>query len=212
MLPGRGRNPEEDGVVWAVRDVSFDLPPGRILGVLGRNGSGKSVLLRILAKVTKPTSGRSELHGSVSSILHLGAMLDPELTGADNIHQIGTLLRLKRRTLEGCFEDIVAFAGIAPHLHSLVRGYSAGMQLRVAFAVLAHVESDVLLIDEALAVADEEFRIRCVARIRSMADAGRTIVIASHDLEMLEALCDEALIVESGHLAAFGAAGSVVAE
>jgi lipopolysaccharide transport system ATP-binding protein len=212
MLPGRRRDLEKDEVVWALRDVSFDLPRGRILGILGRNGSGKSVLMRVLAGVTKPTSGRSELRGSVSSILHLGAMLDPELTGAENIRQIGTLLRLTRSALDDRFDDIVAFAGIAPHVDSLVRGYSAGMQLRVAFAVAAYVESDVLLIDEALAVADEEFRARCVGRIRRLAEAGCTVVIVSHDLEMLEDLCDDALVVESGRLSAFGGARAVLDE
>jgi lipopolysaccharide transport system ATP-binding protein len=189
---------------WALRDVSFELAAGRILGVVGRNGSGKSVLLRILARVTKPTEGRSVVAESVSSILNLVAMLDPELTGRENIFQTGTLLRLRRATIARRFDEIVAFAGVGPHLDAVVRGYSAGMQLRLAFAVIAHLESEVVLIDEALAVGDEEFRERCVQRLAEMARAGTTVVLVSHDMDIVGRLCDRVLILEGGQLRAFG--------
>jgi lipopolysaccharide transport system ATP-binding protein len=197
-------------VFWALRDVSFELPPGTILGVLGANGSGKSVLLRILARVTKPTAGRSVVRGSLSSILNLGAMLNPELTGRENIYQTGTILRLRRETVALRFDEIVQFSGIEPHLDSLVRGYSAGMQLRLAFAVMAYLESDVLLIDEALSVGDQEFRECCVERIRHTGRAGNTIVIVSHELEMMAGLCDAALILDRGRLTALGSARRIV--
>ena len=173
------RTSEPDGVVWALRDVNFKLPRGTILGVLGGNGSGKSELLKILARVTKPTEGHTVVTGSVSAILNLAAMLNPELTGRENIFQTGTLLRLRRETITRRFDEIAEFSGVEPHLDSLVRGYSAGMQLRLAFAVLAHLESEVVLIDEALSVGDEEFRERCRQRIRQMARAGTTIVMSA---------------------------------
>ena len=205
-----GRTAEGDGILWALRDVSFELPSGRILGVLGTNGSGKSVLLKILARVTKPTDGRSVVRGSVSSILNLGAMLNPELTGRENIYQTGTILRLRRETIARRFDEIVWFSGIESQLDSLVRGYSAGMQLRLAFAVMAHLESDVLLIDEALSFGDQEFRERCVERIRRMGRAGSTIVIVSHELDMLAGLCDLVLVLEHGRVSAFGSARRII--
>ena len=213
LLHGAWRQNRSSGedAVWALRDVTFEAPAGVILGVLGGNGSGKSVLLKILARVTKPTSGRSEVYGSVNSILHLGAMLIPELTGRENIYQTGILLRLQRITIDRHFDEIVHFAGIETHLDSVVRGYSAGMQLRLAFAVMAYLESDVLLIDEALSVADEEFRARCVRRIGQMAREGRTIVLVSHDLEMMADLCDQTLVLDHSRLSAFGTARPVIA-
>ncbi len=212
VQPRRAGRSAKAEPVWALRDVNLDIPWGQILGILGANGSGKSVFLRILARVTKPTTGRSDVYGSVNSILNLGSMLHPELTGRQNLYQIGTLLRLRRSTIDARFDDIVDFSGIAPHLDALVRTYSAGMQLRLAFAVVAHLESDVLLIDEALAVSDQEFRGRCVDRIRQMAREGRTIAVVSHELPLITDLCDAALIFEAGRVVAQGNARAVVAE
>ncbi len=197
---------------WALDDVNVDLPWGRIVGILGSNGSGKSVFLRILARVTKPTTGRSEVRGSVNAILNVGSMLHPELTGRENLYQIGTLLRLPRSGVTARFDEIVDFSGIEAHLDSVVRTYSAGMQLRLAFAVVAHLESHVLLIDEALAVGDQEFKARCVDRIRQMAREGRTVAIVSHELGLVEDLCDDALVFEGGRLIRQGHARTVVAE
>lgn len=206
------RQPAAPAVSWALRDVSFEVPGGCVFGVLGGNGSGKSVLLKILARVTKPTTGRSVVHGSIGSILHLGAMLVPELTGRENIYQLGTILRLRRSVVQSRFDEIVAFSGIEAHLDGLVRTYSAGMQLRLAFAVFAYLESDVLLIDEALSVADQEFRGRCMQRIREMALQGRTVVIVSHELETISANCDQVAVLNRGRLIAFGNAHAVVDE
>lgn len=200
-----------DALTWALRDVSFDVPAGSVFGVLGANGSGKSVLLKILARVTRPTAGRAEVYGALGSILHLGAMLISELTGRENIYQIGTLLRLRRATVDRRFDEIVAFSGVGAQLDSLVRGYSAGMQLRLAFAVMVFLDSDVLLLDEALSVADQEFRQRSVERIRGMAALGRTIVLVSHDLEVMADLCDHVLILEQGRAEASGKARPVIA-
>jgi ABC-type polysaccharide/polyol phosphate transport system ATPase subunit len=200
------------GAVWALKDISFELPTGAVVGVLGGNGSGKSVLLKILARVTKPTSGRASVHGTVGSILHLGAMLLPDLTGRETIFQIGTLLRLPREVVKSRFDAIAAFADLGAQLDWSVRGYSAGMQLRLAFGVFVHLDSDILLLDEGLALADEEFRTRCLQRIRSMAAAGRTVVIVSHELDMLEALCDRILILNHGRLVANGDPGPAIRE
>jgi ABC-type polysaccharide/polyol phosphate transport system ATPase subunit len=194
----------EETYIWALRDVSFEAPAGCVLGVLGANGSGKSVLLKILAQVTKPTTGRAEVRGAVGSILHLGAMLVPELTGRESIYQIGTLLRLRRTAADCHFDEIVSFSGVGAQLDSLVRGYSNGMQLRLAFAVMVFLESDVLLIDEALSVADEEFRQRCAERIRGMAALGQTVVLVSHQPDAMMDLCDRVLILEQGRGQAIG--------
>jgi ABC-2 type transport system ATP-binding protein len=139
-------------------------------------------------------------------------MLLPELTGRETIYQIGTILRLRREAIDARFEEIVDFAGIRPHLDSLVRGYSAGMQVRLAFSVLVYLEADVLLVDEALSVADQEFRRRCVDRIRQMADQGRTIVLVSHEIDMMADLCDHALVLEHGRLQVCGDAAPVIAD
>jgi lipopolysaccharide transport system ATP-binding protein len=209
MLPGARPNAAPVGL-WALRDVSFEIPPGGVFGVVGSNGSGKSILLRILARVTKPTTGRAEVHGAIGSILQLGAMLVPDLTGRENIYQIGTLLRLSRAAIDRHFDEIIDFSGIESQLDSLVRAYSAGMQLRLAFAVFAYLDSDVLLLDEALSVADEDFRIRCIERIRGMAARGKTIVVVSHEMAMMADLCDQILVMDHGRLQAFGDARDIV--
>jgi ABC-type polysaccharide/polyol phosphate transport system ATPase subunit len=210
-LSSRKRQAADDALIWALRDVSFEVEPGCVFGVAGGNGSGKSVLLKILARVTKPTAGRTEVRGAIGSILHLGAMLVPELTGRENIFQIGTLLRLRREIIDRHFDEIVHFSGVGAQLDSLVRGYSAGMQLRLAFAVMVFLESDVLLLDEALSVADEEFRRRCVERIRRMAALGRTIVLVSHELDVMADLCDRVLILDQGRVQVIGDARPTIA-
>ena len=210
LLPW-GARPPVVSPRWALRDVSFEAQWGKVIGVLGRNGSGKSVLLKILARVTKPTAGRSTVFGSVGSILHLGSMLVPELTGRENIFQVGTLMRLSGERIDARFDEIVAFSGIESDLDALVRTYSAGMQLRLAFAVCAYLDSDVLLIDEALSVADREFRGRCMTRIREMAAEGRTVLLVSHEMDLIAASCDEVLVLDRGHLVAQGDAPSTIA-
>jgi len=201
-----------DDWAWALRDVSFEVNAGGVFGVVGDNGSGKSLLLKILARVTKPSEGRTVVHGSIGSILHLGSMLVPDLTGRENIYQVGTLLRLKRELIDSRFDAIAAFSGIEPQLDSLVRGYSAGMQMRLAFAVFVHLDSDVLLIDEGLSVADSDFRLRCMERIRQMASMGRTVVIVSHELDMMSAHCDQIAVLDHGHLRALGRPREVLNE
>jgi ABC-type polysaccharide/polyol phosphate transport system ATPase subunit len=208
----REKAPEGDVIVWALRDVSFEVPAGGVFGVLGANGSGKSVLLKILARVTKPVAGRAEVYGAVGSMLHLGAMLLPDLTGRETIYQIGAILQLPRPAVDLHFDEIVDFSGLRPHLDSLVRGYSAGMQVRLAFAVMVCSGSDVLLMDEALSVADQDFRQRSIERIRRMADQGRTVVLVSHDTDMMQDLCDRALVLDRGELKAVGDAHSVIEE
>jgi lipopolysaccharide transport system ATP-binding protein len=210
-LSRSGRSPAGGSLLWALRDVSFEVPAGSIFGVVGENGSGKSVLLQILARVTKPTTGRAEVYGAMGSILRLGAMLVPELTGRENIYQVGTLLRLGRTAVDRHFEEIVEFSGAGAQIDSLVRGYSAGTQVRLAFAVLVFLESRVLLIDEALSLADEEFRRRCIDRIRRMSAQGQTVVLVSHEMNMMTELCDRALLLERGRVRCIGQARKVIA-
>jgi ABC-type polysaccharide/polyol phosphate transport system ATPase subunit len=185
---------------WALRDVSFRIEPGETVGVLGRNGAGKSTLLRILAEVTPPSSGKAIVAGRVGSLLEVGAGFSAELTGRDNIWLVGAILGMTRREVARRFDDIVAFSGVGAFIDDPVKRYSSGMYLRLAFSVAAHVDADILLIDEALAVGDREFRERCLARLRELSADGRTVLFVSHDMASVARLCQRALVIDSGTL------------
>src|SRR5581483_11262000 len=169
-------------VVWALRDVSFEIGHGEVVGVIGRNGSGKSTLLKILSRVTEPTSGRAEIRGRVGSLLEVGTGFHPELTGRENVFVNGAMLGMKRREIRRKFDEIVAFAGVEPFIDTPVKHYSGGMQMRLAFAVAAHLEPDILLVDEVLAVGDLEFQRRCLGKMQDVSRAGRTVLLVSHQL------------------------------
>jgi lipopolysaccharide transport system ATP-binding protein len=196
---------------WALRDVSFEVPRGSALGLIGANGAGKSTLLKILSRVTEPTVGQVHLYGRVGSLLEVGTGFHPELTGRENVLLSGAILGMRRAEILTKFDAIVAFAEVAPFIDTPVKHYSSGMYLRLAFAVAAHLEPEILLVDEVLAVGDAAFQRRCLGKMNEVARAGRTVVFVSHNLEALRRLCSHALMLETGRVAAFGETAPVVA-
>jgi lipopolysaccharide transport system ATP-binding protein len=195
---------------WALRNVSFSLGGGETLGLIGRNGAGKSTLLRILGQITDPTEGRATIHGRVGSLLEVGAGFHPEITGRENIAMMGAILGMRRREIQAHFDEIVAFAEVAPFIDTPVKYYSSGMYLRLAFAVAAHLDAEVLLLDEALAVGDQRFRERSLTKIRELASTGRTVIFVSHDATSMAKLCDRALLIENGRVLVDGAINDVM--
>lgn len=185
----------------ALDSVSFEIEPGELVGVIGKNGAGKSTLLKILTRITPPSSGEAELRGRVGSLLEVGTGFHPELTGRENIYLNGSILGMRRSEISSQFDAIVAFAGVERFLETPVKRYSSGMYVRLAFAVAAHLRSEILLVDEVLAVGDLEFQRHCLGKIREVANCGRTVLFVSHHLETISALCQRALVLEAGRLA-----------
>ena len=196
---GRAHRPPSS-VVWALDDVSFTLARGEVLGLIGANGAGKSTLLKVLSRITDPTRGRVVLHGRVGSLLEVGTGFHPELTGRENIILNGTILGMRRAEIVRRFDDIVEFAGVEKFLDTPVKRYSSGMQVRLAFAVAAHLEPEILLVDEVLAVGDAEFQQKCIGKMKDVTREGRTIVFVSHNLAAVRSLCPRALVLERGTL------------
>jgi lipopolysaccharide transport system ATP-binding protein len=197
---------------WALRHVSFDVHPGEVVGVIGRNGAGKSTLLKLLARITLPTEGRIVMHGRVASLLEVGAGFDPELTGRENVFLSGAVLGMRRQEILSKFDQIVAFSGIERFIDTPVKRYSSGMFVRLAFAVGAHLESDILLVDEVLAVGDAEFQRRCLSKMDDVAhQGGRTIVFVSHNMSAVRRLCDRAHLLHGGSVVASGTPSDVIA-
>jgi lipopolysaccharide transport system ATP-binding protein len=197
--------------IWALRDVSFDVPEGSVLGIVGRNGAGKSTLLKILTRITTPTTGRAVLHGHVGSLLEVGTGFHPELTGRENVYLNGSVLGMKRRELARKFDEIVDFAGVHAFIDTPVKRYSSGMSVRLAFAVAAHLEPEILLVDEVLAVGDAEFQRRCLGRMEELSSTGRTVIFVSHQMQAVSQLCDHALQLDGGRIVDEGPAPEVVA-
>ena len=197
---------------WALRDVSFQIAPGECVGIIGHNGAGKSVLLRILARVTSPTQGEAKLRGRVAAVLDVGTGFKRELTGRENVFFQGAILGMRKREIAKKFDAIVAFSGLEEFIDLPIKGYSNGMQVRLAFAVAAHLEPEILLLDEVLAVADAEFHRACVDRLSALAREGRTILLIAHDLEMIRELCPRVLWLEHGRVANDGQAVKVIAQ
>jgi lipopolysaccharide transport system ATP-binding protein len=195
-LRGQADNP----TVWALDDVSFTLPAGHVLGVLGRNGAGKSTLLKILSRITEPTEGRAELNGRVGSLLEVGTGFHPELTGRENIYLNGAILGMQRAEIVRRFDEMVAFAEVERFIDTPVKRYSSGMYLRLAFAVAAHLEPEILLVDEVLAVGDAAFQKKCLGRMGEVAREGRTVVFVSHNLPSVEKLCRTVVVIDGGRI------------
>ena len=192
---------EEDGhYVWALKDISFEIRRGEVIGVIGRNGAGKSTLLKILSRITKPTEGRAWINGRVGSLLEVGTGFHPELTGRENVFLSGAILGMRKAELERQFDDIVEFSGVQRFIDTPVKRYSSGMQVRLGFAVAAHLEPDILLVDEVLAVGDAAFQRKCLGRMRDVASKGRTVLFVSHNLNSIRRLCPKTLLLESGRL------------
>ena len=185
---------------WALKDVSFEVEPGEVVGIIGRNGAGKSTLLKILSRITSPTEGTVELHGRVGSLLEVGTGFHPELTGRENIYLSGSILGMKRREIDAKLDDIVKFSEIEKFLDTPVKRYSSGMYVRLAFAVAAHLEPEILLVDEVLAVGDAAFQKKCLGKMGEIANEGRTVVFVSHNMNAVEQLCDSCILFENGNL------------
>jgi len=197
---GRRRPRAEAERIWALRDVSFDVRRGEVLGLIGANGAGKSTLLKILSRITDPTDGRVVLSGRVGSLLEVGTGFHPELTGRENIYLNGTILGMRRTEINRRFDDIVEFSGMARFLDTPVKRYSSGMQVRLAFAVAAHLQPEILLVDEVLAVGDAEFQQKCLGKMKDVTREGRTVVFVSHRLPAVRSLCTRALVLDKGRL------------
>jgi len=196
---------------WALRDVSFDIPVGAAVGIIGRNGAGKSTLLKILSRITWPTAGSATLQGRIASLLEVGTGFHPELSGTENVYMSGAVLGMRRAEIRRKFDEIVDFSGIDPiFLDTPVKRYSSGMQVRLGFAVAAHLESEILLIDEVLAVGDMEFQKRCLGKMDEVASGGRTILFVSHQLPMIASLCDHSLLMDGGRVVASGPTSEVI--
>jgi lipopolysaccharide transport system ATP-binding protein len=208
----RGRRQKAKGVdhIWALDDVSFEVEAGEVVGIIGRNGAGKSTLLKILSRITKPTSGHADIRGRLASLLEVGTGFHPELTGRDNIFLNGAILGMRRQEIFDRFDEIVAFSGITKFLDTPVKRYSSGMYVRLAFAVAAHLEPDILLVDEVLAVGDAEFQKKCLGKMQSVVKQGRTVLFVSHNMAAVKSLCGRAILLDSGRAVAEGPVDEVI--
>ena len=197
-------------LVWALRDVSFDVNHGEVLGIIGRNGAGKSTLLKVLSRITEPTAGRVEVHGRVGSLLEVGTGFHPELTGRDNVFLNGSILGMDRAYIDRRFDEIVEFSGVERFIDTPVKRYSSGMYLRLAFAVAAHLEPEILIIDEVLAVGDAGFQKKCLGKMADVAQEGRTVLFVSHDMSAVSRLCGRIVLLDEGKVLADGPSRSVI--
>lgn len=202
-LRGKRRSSREE--FWALKDVSFEVQPGEVVGIIGRNGAGKSTLLKVLSQITKPTTGRAEVHGRVGSLLEVGTGFHPELTGRENIYLNGSILGMRKAEIARKFAEIVAFAEIEQFLDTPVKRYSSGMYVRLAFAVAAHLEPEILIVDEVLAVGDAGFQQRCLDRMRECASDGRTVLLVSHQMNSVRDLCQRVVWLDNGSVRQTGA-------
>jgi lipopolysaccharide transport system ATP-binding protein len=197
-LPAGAMRGDQQETHWALRDVSFDVRPGEVVGLIGRNGAGKSTLLKILSRITAPTSGRVTLYGRVGSLLEVGTGFHSELTGRENIYLNGVILGLTRREIDRQFDAIVSFAGVEQFLDTPVKRYSSGMYVRLAFAVAAHLTSEILIVDEVLAVGDAEFQRKCLGKMHDVAGQGKTVLFVSHNMAVVQSLCRRGIFLRDG--------------
>jgi lipopolysaccharide transport system ATP-binding protein len=196
--------------IWALRNVSFEVPHGQILGIVGRNGAGKSTLLKILSRITEPTEGRAEIRGRVASLLEVGTGFHPELTGRENVYLSGTFLGMKKAEIDRKLDEIIDFSGVATFIETPVKHYSTGMYVRLAFAVAAHLDPDILIIDEVLAVGDIAFQRKCLSKMEDVRRHGRTVLFVSHNMTAVSRLCERAILISDGSVQKDGPAAEVV--
>ena len=206
----RGKRRETAEWFWALRDVAFELRQGEVVGVIGRNGAGKSTLLKILSRITEPTAGVARLHGRVGSLLEVGTGFHPELSGRENIHLSAAVLGMRRSDIDRRFDEIVEFAGVEQFLDTPVKRYSSGMQVRLGFAVAAHLEPEILFVDEVLAVGDASFQAKCLGRIEEIGASGRTVIFVSHSMPAMLRLCPRAMLLDHGRIVTAGPSHKVV--
>lgn len=202
---------EDASILWALRDVNFSVDQGEVLGIIGHNGAGKSSLLKVLSRITEPTTGTVTLQGRVSSLLEVGTGFHNDLSGRDNVYMNGTILGMSRREVTDKFDEIVAFSGVATHIDTPVKFYSSGMKVRLAFAVAAHLDPEILIIDEVLAVGDLAFQQKCLAKMDNVSRSGRTVIFVSHNMGAVEGLCQRCLLMEHGRKIFDGAVPEAIA-
>src|SRR5882724_7734841 len=210
LFNGNHRSSQDENIFWALRNISFEIKKGEIVGIIGRNGAGKSTLLKILSRITEPTSGVAEIHGRVGSLLEVGTGFHAELSGRENTYLNGAILGMAKKEIDRKFDEIVAFAEVERFVDTPVKHYSSGMYLRLAFAVAAHLEPEILLVDEVLAVGDIAFQRKCLGKMGDVARQGRTILFVSHNMAAVESLCSTAYLLENGRLVASGTTKTVV--
>ena len=211
-LRGRNNNGQvaESKEFWALKDINFEIKKGEAVGIIGRNGAGKSTLLKILSRITEPTKGRFEIKGRVSSLLEVGTGFHPELSGRENIYLNGTILGMKRKEIKAKFDEIVAFSGVEKFIDTPVKHYSSGMKVRLAFSVAAHLEPEILIIDEVLAVGDAEFQKKCLGKMEDVTGEGRTVLFVSHNLDAVERLCKTGILLDQGKVSVAGTVHQVL--
>jgi lipopolysaccharide transport system ATP-binding protein len=207
---GQGAPPDAEDTIWALRNVSFDVEQGQVLGIIGRNGAGKSTLLKILARITEPTEGTVTIHGRVGSLLEVGTGFHPELTGRENVYLNGAILGMKQDEIARKFDEIVAFSEVEQFIDTPVKRYSSGMYLRLAFAVAAHLEPEILVVDEVLAVGDAEFQRKCLGKMNDVAEEGRTVLFVSHNMSAILRLTQESILLEKGRMVLRAASSAAV--
>lgn len=205
--PGRGAT---TATFWALKDVSFEVKHGEVLGIIGHNGAGKSTLLKILSRITEPTAGQADIYGRVSSLLEVGTGFHAELSGRENIFLNAAMLGMRRTEVQRKFDEIVEFSGVGRFIDTPVKRYSSGMYVRLAFAVAAHLEPEILIVDEVLAVGDASFQQKCLGKMEEVSRSGRTVLIVSHNMTLIEGLCERAILLEKGCIAKEGNAQEVV--
>jgi len=203
-LGTRMRKATSKEILWALREVSFEVKQGEVVGIIGRNGAGKSTLLKILSRITDPSEGSAEIHGRVNSLLEVGTGFHPELTGRENIYLAAAIHGMRRSEVDRKFDEMVDFAGVSKFIDTPLKRYSSGMGVRLGFAVAANLESEVLLVDEVLAVGDIEFQKKCLGRMQAVAGAGRTVLFVSHKMEAVESLCERVILLDQGRVAMDG--------
>lgn len=196
--------PHSEDIIWALRDVSFEVHEGEVVGIIGRNGAGKSTLLKILSRITEPTTGRAVIRGRVSSLLEVGTGFHPELSGRENIYMNGTILGMSKREIDRKFDEIVDFSGVEKFLDTPIKRYSSGMKVRLAFSVAAHLEPEILVIDEVLAVGDADFQKKCLGKMHDVAASGRTVLFVSHNMPAVRSLTTSAVYLDSGRVSYIG--------
>lgn len=211
MGRAEARRGDEQEDFWALRDVSFDVLPGDVVGIVGRNGAGKSTLLKVLSRITEPTEGRIELRGRAASLLEVGTGFHPELTGRENIQLNGAILGMRRDEIRRKFDQIVEFAEVEKFLDTPVKRYSSGMYVRLAFSVAAHLDPEILIVDEVLAVGDIEFQKKCLGKMQEVSKGGRTVLFVSHNMAAVQTLCRNAIYLDAGRVRRIGTAEDVVA-
>lgn len=211
LVRGRAESAAElEETIWALKDVSFEVRPGEVVGIIGRNGAGKSTLLKILARITEPTTGRAMIRGRVGSLLEVGTGFHPELTGRENIYLNGAILGMRRAEIDRKFDEIVDFAEVEKFIDTPIKHYSSGMTMRLAFAVAGHLEPEILIIDEVLAVGDSRFQRRCLNKMQDIGEQGRTVLFVSHNMPAVTRMCKRVILLSEGQLVCDGAAHEVV--